>query len=94
MPVIALTTRERPPSRGLVMRLPGATVSPLAPAAAAPGAAAGGRLHEVGSPANEQTARAALRMSPARVALTVRVPAAWATKVARPAASAVAAAPP
>ena len=77
------------------MRLPGATASSRAPAAAAPAApAAGGRLQTVGSPSNEQTCRAALRMSPARAALTVRVPAAWATKVARPAASAVAVAPP
>ncbi len=76
------------------MVLPGATPSALEAATPEGVAGAAGRLQAVGSPANEQTARAGLRMSPARVAATACVPVPWATKVTCPAASAVACADP
>ena len=94
---MARTDRTRAPMRGWVMRLPGATVSRVAddPVSGAGGvAAAAGRLQTAGSAPNAQTGRAALRMSPARVACTGWSPVPWATKVAWPAASAVAATAP
>ena len=73
------------------MRLPGAIVSVLAETTGVGVDAAAGRLQTVGSPSYEQTLRLALRMSPARLAVTGCVPLPWATKVAEPAPSAVAA---